>query len=116
MIRRIRELTLAYARRFPHAPRIVIGDISRKGGGYFPGHASHQQGLDADIYFPRADNAERSPIGGGINYYRARWLIIRIARHPSTQIIYAGAGLSSVHGKVVYYPGHETHLHMRIRQ
>lgn len=115
-IRRIKELTSAYAHRFPAAPRIVIGDISRKGGGHFPGHSSHQQGLDVDIYFPRSDNTERSPIGGGINYYRARWLIVRAARHPSTQVIYAGAGLSNVHRKVAYYTGHETHLHWRIRK
>ena len=30
---------------------LAIGDISRKGGGYFPPHVSHQNGRDVDIAF-----------------------------------------------------------------
>ena len=43
-------------------PQLLIGDLSRPHGGVFDerygglGHASHQNGLDADIYYPRADH------------------------------------------------------------
>jgi len=49
------------------APRVGIGDLSRRHGGDFGvrfgglGHGSHQNGLDADIYYPRLDGLERRP-------------------------------------------------------
>jgi len=57
----------AYAAAHPHAPRVGIGDLSRPHGGDFGpefggiGHASHQNGLDADVYYPRLDRRERAP-------------------------------------------------------
>ena len=54
-----------YARRHPQAPPILVGDLSRPHGGDFGprfggiGHASHQNGLDADIYYPRRDHVLR---------------------------------------------------------
>ena len=47
------------------APRVGIGDLSRRHGGDFGvrfgglGHGSHQNGLDADVYYPRVDGLER---------------------------------------------------------
>jgi murein endopeptidase len=47
------------------APRLVVGDLSRPRGGDFgprfggPGHASHQNGLDIDVYYPRLDGRLR---------------------------------------------------------
>ena len=39
---------------FPDTPRLPVGNISRKAGGRFPPHKSHQNGRDADIaYFLR---------------------------------------------------------------
>ena len=49
----------------PLAPRVGIGDLSRRHGGDFGvrfgglGHASHQNGLDVDVYYPRLDGLER---------------------------------------------------------
>lgn len=51
----------------PGAPRIGIADLSLPQGGPFGrrygglGHASHQNGLDVDILYPRRDRAERPP-------------------------------------------------------
>jgi murein endopeptidase len=51
----------------PGAPRVGIGDLSRPQGGDFgrrygpPGHASHQNGLDVDVYYPRRDAREHPP-------------------------------------------------------
>ena len=50
----------------PGAARVGIADISRPNGGPFGrrygglGHASHQNGLDVDLYYPREDGQERS--------------------------------------------------------
>jgi len=47
-------------KRFPgHV--LAVGDLSRKGGGYFPPHASHQNGRDVDIafYVKRVKTLER---------------------------------------------------------
>ncbi|MCX4243208.1 LysM peptidoglycan-binding domain-containing protein [Paraliomyxa miuraensis] len=38
-----------YQRSHPGAPKVVVGDISRKGGGHFRPHLSHQTGRDIDL-------------------------------------------------------------------
>jgi murein endopeptidase len=54
-----------YRAAHPWAPRVGIGDLSRPHGGHFGreygglGHVSHQNGLDADVYYPRRDGRER---------------------------------------------------------
>ena len=58
-----------YAAANPEAPRVGIGDLSRPNGGVFDerfggrGHASHQNGLDVDVYYPRLDGQELGPAG-----------------------------------------------------
>lgn len=39
----------AVANEFANTPRLQIGDMSKKKGGYFRPHRSHQSGCDADI-------------------------------------------------------------------
>ena len=60
-IRAILSVIRAYRAKHPHAPPVVIGDISRKGGGPMDDHVSHQNGLDVDVYFPRRDREARAP-------------------------------------------------------
>ena len=54
-----------YAGRHPGAQPVLVGDLSRPRGGDFGprfggiGHASHQNGLDADVYYPRLDGRLR---------------------------------------------------------
>jgi murein endopeptidase len=56
-----------YAVAHPEAGRVGIGDLSRPHGGVFDerfggrGHASHQNGLDVDVYYPRLDGQELRP-------------------------------------------------------
>ena len=38
-----------FRKKFPRAPDIVIGDISRQGGGSMKGHVSHASGRDVDL-------------------------------------------------------------------
>jgi len=48
-IRVIQSAIASYQRRKPGGPKIHVGDISRRGGGRFPPHLSHQHGRDVDI-------------------------------------------------------------------
>jgi len=40
-----------YRARQPRAPKIHIGDLSKKGGGRFPPHKSHRTGQDVDLAY-----------------------------------------------------------------
>jgi protein MpaA len=66
-VRAIGRVVAAYAAANPGAARVGIGDLSRRNGGSFGprfggiGHASHQNGLDVDVYYPRRDRRERPP-------------------------------------------------------
>lgn len=45
-------------RRFPNPPKVMIGDLSKRYGGHFPPHVSHQSGRDADLgYFVKGPYA-----------------------------------------------------------
>lgn len=48
-VRTIQSAIGAYQRRKPGGPKIHVGDISKRGGGHFPPHLSHQHGRDVDI-------------------------------------------------------------------
>jgi penicillin-insensitive murein endopeptidase len=52
-------------RRYPDGERVQIGDISKQGGGQLSRHASHQNGLDADLSYFRKDRREMDPEGFG---------------------------------------------------
>ena len=61
-----------FARDHPKAPRVGVGDLSVRGGGDFGpevgggiGHATHQNGLDVDVYYPLKSEAERAPLSVG---------------------------------------------------
>jgi murein endopeptidase len=50
LLRIVLRVVREYARAHPRAPRVGIGDLSRRRGGPFgPKHASHQNGLDVDV-------------------------------------------------------------------
>ena len=48
-IRVIQSAVASYKRKMPGGPKVHIGDISRRGGGKFRPHLSHQHGRDVDI-------------------------------------------------------------------
>ena len=61
-IRTIVSVLAAYRTAHPNAQRVVIGDISLRNGGRMDDHASHQNGLDVDVYYPRLDRHLSAPI------------------------------------------------------
>jgi hypothetical protein len=122
LIATIERVLAAYHVANPDAPQVLVGDLSRPYGGIFDksfgglGHASHQNGLDVDVYYPRADGA-----------LRAAWRPDQIDRSLSQDLVdrfvAAGAQLvfvglrTGLHGKrkvVEAIPHHDDHLHVRL--
>jgi len=122
LVRMLVRVLDEYAAAHPHAPRVGIGDLSRPGGGDFgaryglPGHASHQNGLDADLYYPRLDRRLRPPA-------RVGEIDRKLAQDLVDRFVAAGAGLvfvgpaSGLHGDpriVQRLAHHDNHLHVRL--
>lgn len=61
MIEIIKEVASDVMKTFPTGERLQIGDCSAIKGGAISGHASHQNGLDADYSFYRLDHKEQDP-------------------------------------------------------
>jgi penicillin-insensitive murein DD-endopeptidase len=124
-------------------PGILVGDISQpRGGPMLTGHASHQIGLDADIWLtPRpeqplsaSDREEMSAVdmvtADGLSVDRAHWserqagIIKAAAEEPEVERIFVNAAIKkalceSHRGepwttKVEAYWGHNYHFHVRI--
>jgi murein endopeptidase len=122
MINFIERLGAEWQRAHPGAPRLLIGDLSRTHGGPFGagygglGHGSHQNGLDADIYYPRRDGRERA-VGNvsQIDHRLAQDLVDRIVRRG---VEYAFVGphtsLTGPKGVVIKLVHHDDHVHVRI--
>jgi len=115
-IRAIVTVTEAYRLAHPEAARVVIGDISREGGGPMRDeHVSHQNGLDVDVYYPRLDRTLRAPNAPGqIDHRLAQDLLDRFVA-AGAQMVFVGysTGLRGPAGVVVPYPNHEYHMHVR---
>ncbi|MGO9744321.1 MAG: penicillin-insensitive murein endopeptidase [Roseiarcus sp.] len=125
-------------------PGILVGDISQpRGGPMLTGHASHQIGLDADVWLTpmpetpltRADREEMSAIDmvrpDGLAVDPAHWserqagIIRAAAEEPEVERIFVNpaiekalcerhAGEAWMH-KVRPFWGHNYHFHIRIR-
>jgi murein endopeptidase len=123
LIRILEQVLAGYVAANPGAPRVGIGDLSRPHGGDFgprfgpPGHASHQNGLDVDVYYPRRDGRERPPLG-------PRQIDRRLAQDLVDRFIAAGAekvfvgprtGLRGPPAIVQVLPAyHDNHMHVRL--
>jgi len=112
-----------YRQANPEAPRVAIGDLSRPTGGDFggafgaPGHASHQNGLDADVYYPRRDGRERPPVRPSqIARPLAQELVDRfVAAGAAKVFVGPNTGLSGPPAIVEVLPSyHDNHLHVRL--
>jgi murein endopeptidase len=112
-----------HAAAHPEAPRLVVGDLSRPRGGRFgreyggDGHRSHQNGLDADVYYPRRDRRERIPTRvAQIDRRLAQELVDRFVRAGAEYVFVGpGTGLRGPSKVVMTLGNHDDHLHVRIR-
>jgi murein endopeptidase len=118
-------LTVIHEFRTEHdsAQRVGIMDLSRTHGGLFGrnfgglGHASHQNGLDADILYPRKDATERrARKPSQVDRTLAQDLVDRFVAAGAVKV-FVGPHLHLKGPKNVVVPliYHDDHLHVRIR-
>jgi murein endopeptidase len=105
------------------APRVGIGDIARHHGGPFGerfgglGHASHQNGLDVDVYYPRIDRQELRPFRPGqIDLFLAQDLVDRFV-DAGARFVFVGphTSLTGPRRIVQRLVHHDDHMHVRLR-
>ena len=125
-------------------PGILVGDISQpRGGPMMTGHASHQIGLDADVWLTpmpdgpltREDREQMSAVDmvrpDGLSVDPAHWserqagVIEAAAEEPEVERIFVNAAIKKAlcekhageawMNKVRAYWGHNYHFHIRIR-
>jgi murein endopeptidase len=123
LVRTLIDVLGEFQDQHPDAPRVGVGDLSRTHGGNFgpqfgpPGHASHQNGLDVDVYYPRLDRREREPLRPAqIDRVLAQDLVDRFV-DVGAQYVFVGfrTGLRGPRRVVQAIPGHDNHLHVRLR-
>jgi murein endopeptidase len=122
LLRTVIHVLREYRVADPEAPRVGIMDLSRENGGFFGrefgglGHASHQNGLDVDVMYPRRDEHERRPFRvAQVDRERAQDLVDRFVR-AGAEKIFVGPNLGLTGPKAVVIPlvYHDDHLHLRI--
>jgi murein endopeptidase len=123
LLRTVRSVLAAYARRHPDAPPVLVGDLSRRRGGDFGpryggvGHISHQNGLDADVYYPRTDGKLRSPRRPEqVDRAAAQELVDAFVAKGAVNV-FVGPSLALRGPTRIVSPlvNHDDHLHVRLR-
>ena len=118
----LQSVTREFRAAHPGVPRLLISDLSRPEGGPFGrrygglGHDSHQNGLDADVMYPRRDGLLRAPIRPSqVDRALAQDLVDRFVR-AGAQVIFVGpsTGLHGPAGIVQVLVHHDDHLHIRL--
>jgi murein endopeptidase len=122
LVRLVLRIAREYGEAHPHAPRMSVGDLSRPRGGDFGpqfgyiGHASHQNGLDVDVYYPRADRRERAPRDASeIDRRLSQDLVDRFVAAGAVKIFVGpNTGLTGPPNVVMPLINHDNHIHVRI--
>jgi murein endopeptidase len=118
----LRRVLREFAAAHPGAPRVGVGDLSRPRGGDFgprfgrPGHVSHQNGLDADVYYPRRDRRERAAESPAeVDRALAQDLVDRFVRAGAVKV-FVGPSLRLRGDPAIVQPLrlHDDHLHVRL--
>jgi murein endopeptidase len=122
LVRLLLRVARRYAAAEPDAPPMLIGDLSRPRGGDFGvrygivGHSTHQNGLDADVYYPRLDRRRRVPGAPAQVDQRLSQRLVDLFVAAGAQTILVGPNLSLTGPRAVVkpFPNHDNHLHVRI--
>jgi len=122
-VSRLLRVLREYRAANPSAPRVAVGDLSRPRGGPFGrkygglGHASHQNGLDVDVWYPRVDGRERRPQRAWqVDEFLAQELLDRfLAAGAEKVFVGPRTPLTGPPGIVQRLPNHDNHLHVRLR-
>jgi murein endopeptidase len=122
LVRLVLQVAREYHAAHPRAARMAVGDLSRPRGGDFGpqfgfiGHATHQNGLDVDVYYPRADGRERAPkYASQIDRALSQELVDRfVAKGAVAIFVGPNTGLSGPPEIVQPLVNHDNHVHVRI--
>jgi hypothetical protein len=122
LIRATLAVARAYTARHPGAPKPLIGDLSRPHGGDFGpqfgsiGHASHQNGLDIDVYYPRQDREPRPPERPEQVDVRLSQKLVDLFVAAGAEKVFVGPNLPLRGPGEVVVPlvHHDNHLHFRL--
>lgn len=121
LVRTVLDIVRDFHRDHP-AIRVGVGDLSRPHGGDFGaeygfiGHATHQNGLDVDIYYPRLDRRERPPERADqADIGRSQDLLNRFLA-AGAERIYVGPNTPLDGPPEIVQPlaNHDNHMHVRI--
>jgi murein endopeptidase len=123
LVRTLLDVIGSYRAAHPDAARVGIADLSRPHGGPFGasfgglGHSSHQNGLDADVLYPRTDGVERRAWKPAlVDDALAQELVDRFVAAGAVKV-FTGPSLP-LHGPrgiVAALTHHDDHLHLRVR-
>jgi murein endopeptidase len=120
-LQRTQRVLDEYHAAHPTAARVGVGDLSRPTGGPFGrnygglGHASHQNGRDVDLYWPRRDRRERPPRNvKQVDRKLAQDLVDRFV-DAGAELVFVGprTKLRGPKGVVHVLVGHDDHVHVR---
>jgi murein endopeptidase len=122
LLRMLLRVTDEYAAAHPEASRVGVGDLSRPHGGVFDerfggrGHASHQNGRDVDVYYPRLDGQELRPARPAqVDRVLSQELVTRFVRAGAVKVFVGPrVGLRGPKRKVERLIYHDDHMHVRI--
>ncbi|HEX4337945.1 MAG TPA: penicillin-insensitive murein endopeptidase [Polyangiaceae bacterium] len=130
----------AVTAQFPDSPKLAIGDISARSGGYLSPHLSHQAGRDADVGYYYLDGASwyRRATAQNLDTTRTWALVRALVAHTDVEMILIDHSVQALlrteaerlgedpewldglfKGKgalppmIRHAPGHATHLHVR---
>lgn len=116
----IGQLEAAVARYGGGNGPVPLGDIGFEHGGDIPGHASHELGVDVDIWPARTDSAQCT--AGRITWQSAtydraatRALVqaVRATAPGQVVLVYFNDPTLISEGLTTSYPNHDNHLHVR---
>ena len=123
LVQTLLDVLAGYRAARPEVPRVGIADLSRPHGGGFGknfgglGHSSHQNGLDADVLYPRRDGLERRAWAPElVDEELSQDLVDRFVAAGAVYV-FTGPRLN-LRGPpkvVVKLSHHDDHLHVRIR-
>jgi murein endopeptidase len=119
----VRGVLVRYREVHPGAPPVLVGDLSRTHGGDFGkrfgglGHVSHQNGLDADVYYPRRDGRLlRAALPEEVDRAPAQELVDAFVRAGAAYVFVGPSlGLRGPPDVVQELAHHDDHLHVRLR-
>jgi murein endopeptidase len=124
LVQTLLDVLARYRAAHPEAPRVGVADLSRTHGGPFGrnfgglGHASHQNGLDIDVLYPRRDGLERRAWAPRLVDERLSQELVDLFVDAGAVAVYTGPRLH-LRGPwkvVVKLSHHDDHMHVRFRR